>query len=228
MTDSKNDPSERSEGSSPTPLLRSSSNHPNSQQVDLASEKPSPEDVTEWRKSMRQQIIKQRLALSTNDRLLLTGKIIRGLDAVVGNIQDKIVSVYWPFQGEPNLLDWMESVIRRGTQIALPIVIEKHHPLLFKSWVPGEKLEKGIWNIPVPVDGKPVTPDIVIAPLVAFDTHLYRLGYGGGFFDRTLASFPVKPIAIGVGYEITKIPTIFPQPHDVPMNLIVTEHQIYQ
>ncbi|MGE0478811.1 MAG: 5-formyltetrahydrofolate cyclo-ligase [Nitrospirales bacterium] len=226
MIDSNPDPQEMPKAVSSTPIEDSSALHTSGETADSTSEKPRPEDVTQWRKNMRHEIIKHRLSLSTNDRLLMTGKIILGLDTVLGNFKNKIISVYWPFQGEPNLLYWMESIIRRGAQIALPIVIEKHNPLIFKTWAPGEKLEGGIWNIPVPVDGKRVTPDIVIAPLVAFDPHLYRLGYGGGFFDRTLASFPVKPLAIGVGYEITKIPTIFPQSYDVPMDLIVTEHQV--
>jgi len=150
------------------------------------------------------------------------------LDKSIGNIQHKIVSVYWPIQGEPDLRGWMESIILRGAQVALPIVVEKHKPLTFKTWAPGEKLEEGIWKIPVPVHGHPAIPEIVIAPLVAFDSHLYRLGYGGGFFDRTLAIFSVKPLVIGVGYEFTKILSIFPQPYDFPMDLIVTEDRIHK
>ena len=202
--------------------------HPSVHPVDFASESPTPEEIARWRKNTRQQMLQKRLALSTKDRLFMGRKIILGLDEVIGNIPDKIVSVYWPFQGEPNLLEWMESIILRGAQVALPLVIEKHKPLIFRTWAPGQKLQKGIWDISVPVDGKPVTPDIVIAPLVAFDNNLYRLGFGGGFFDRTLANLSVKPLLIGVGYEMTKIPTIFPQPYDVPMDLIVTEHQIHQ
>lgn len=187
-----------------------------------------PENLTRWRNSIRREFIKQRLALSANDRLHMTQKIIQGLNSNLGNIRDKIVSLYWPFQGEPNLLDWMESLIFRGARVALPVVIERHKPLVFKTWTPGEKLEEGIWNIPVPVEGKLVTPEIVIAPLVGFDIQLYRLGYGGGYFDRTLKCFSIKPLVIGVGYEMTLIATIFPQSYDVPMDLIVTDHQIHR
>jgi 5,10-methenyltetrahydrofolate synthetase len=102
------------------------------------------------------------------------------------------------------------------------VVIEKAHPLQFRHYRPGDRLEKGVWNIPIPADGAVVTPDIVIAPVVGVDPDRYRLGYGGGFFDRTLAALPRKPLAIGIGYQMQEIDTIYPQPHDVPMDIIIT------
>ena len=88
-----------------------------------------------------------------------------------------------------------------AARIALPIVIEKAQPLIFRAYRPGDRLEKGVWNIPIPAEGEPVLPDIVISPMVGVDPRNYRLGYGGGFFDRTLAAMPRKPLVIGVGYE---------------------------
>ena len=119
---------------------------------------------------------------------------------------------------------WPRSIARGGTT-ALPVVVEKAHPLIFRAYSPGDRLEKGVWNIPIPAEGEPVLPDIVIAPLVGVDPRNYRLGYGGGFFDRTLARMPRKPLVIGVGYEMQRIATIHPQPHDIPMDRIVTERQ---
>ena len=119
---------------------------------------------------------------------------------------------------------WMKGVIAAGGRIALPVVVERGRPLVFRAGVPGEKLVPGVWNIPVPPESAAVlTPDIVIAPLVGFDAAGYRLGYGGGFFDRTLASLPARPLVIGVGYEMQRIATIYPQPHDIPMSAIVTD-----
>ena len=121
---------------------------------------------------------------------------------------------------EDEQLQTLQTVMAEAP--ALPVVIEKAHPLIFRTYRPGDRLEKGIWNIPIPAEGDPVTPDITIAPLVGVDPQNYRLGYGGGFFDRTLASLPKKPLVIGVGYEMQRIPTIHPQPHDIPMDRIVT------
>ena len=147
--------------------------------------------------------------------------IAAGLDAIIGDVAGRTVSLYWPFRGEPDLRPWMASVVERGGATALPIVVEKAHPLIFRAYRPGDRLEKGVWNIPVPAEGEPVLPDIVIAPIVGVDPRNYRLGYGGGFFDRTLAAMPTKSLVIGVGYEMQRIPTIHPQPHDIPMDRIV-------
>lgn len=186
---------------------------------------PAPEwpEVKRWRKAERPRHIEARLGVAVDARLAMAARIAEGLDQVVGNATGKMVSLYWPFRGEPDLRPWLASLRDRGGKSALPIAIELGRPLIFKTYAPGDKLERGVWNIPIPAAGREVTPDIVIAPLVGFDAAGYRLGYGGGFFDRTLAALPKKALVIGVGYEIARIPTIYPQPHDIPMDRIVTE-----
>jgi 5,10-methenyltetrahydrofolate synthetase len=111
----------------------------------------------------------------------------------------------------------------RGATTALPVVVKKAHPLVFRAWQSGDKIERGVWNIPIPAEGVEVVPDVAIAPVVGFDRACYRLGYGGGFFDRTLASLPRMPRVFGVGYAMQEIATIHPQPHDLPMSAVVTE-----
>lgn len=180
-------------------------------------------EVALWRKAERARLIDSRLAIPADARAAMAGKIAEGLDAAIGNVSGRIVSLYWPFRGEPDMRPWIGSVIARGGTIALPIVVEKARPLIFRAYKPGDRLEKGVWNIPIPAEGPAVLPDIVISPLVGVDPQRYRLGYGGGFFDRTLAAMPTKPLVIGIGYDIQRIPTIHPQPHDIPMDRIVTE-----
>lgn len=83
---------------------------------------------------------------------------------------------------------------------------------------------RGDWNIPVPPpDAPPVTPEIALAPLVGWDAGGYRLGYGGGYFDRTLAALSPRPFTIGVGLQKAQLATIHPQPHDIRLDAIVTE-----
>jgi len=82
---------------------------------------------------------------------------------------------------------------------------------------------QGFWKIPVPSDGPEVVPDVTLAPVVGWDGANYRLGYGGGYFDRTLAALAPRPLTIGVGLCAARVPTIFPQPHDIAMDVIVTE-----
>ncbi len=146
----------------------------------------------------------------------------RVLDDLIGMSPRAVVSLYWPLRGEPDLRPWMSAAHAKGVRVALPVVVAKGQPLVFREWRSGARLERGVWNIPFPADGAEVVPTVVIAPLVGFDPGCFRLGYGGGFFDRTLASLPVKPLAIGVGHPGCRIATIYPQPHDLPMDWIVT------
>ncbi len=189
----------------------------------VASDPMAWADVARWRKAERARLIEARLGIGADDRAAMAGKIAEGLDAAIGDVSGKTVSLYWPFRGEPDLRPWMASVTDRGGRVALPVVIEKAQPLIFRAYKPGDRLEKGVWNIPIPAEGEPILPDVVISPIVGVDPQHYRLGYGGGFFDRTLAIMPKKPLVIGVGYEMQRIPTIYPQMHDIPMDRIVTE-----
>lgn len=180
-------------------------------------------ELARWRKAERERLIAERLAIPADTRNAMAQRIAAGLNACIGGFEGHTISLYWPFRGEPDLRPWMSAVIAGGGQVALPVVVEKARPLVFRPYMPGDPLEKGVWNIPVPASGPPVIPDVVIAPLVGYDPQNYRLGYGGGFFDRTLASLPAKPLVIGVGYAMQAIATIHPQPHDTAMDRIVTE-----
>lgn len=180
-------------------------------------------DVMRWRKAERERLIAERMAMEQEQRQTRSTRIASKLDATLGKLGGRIVGTYWPFRGEPDLRNWGIGVIKRGGRLALPVVIQKGWPLEYRIWAPGDPLERGVWNILVPSRGPAVQPDIVIAPVVGFDEARYRLGYGGGFFDRTLAAMPRKPLTIGVGYTQSQIRTIYPQPHDIPMDVIVTD-----
>ncbi|TPK48992.1 MULTISPECIES: 5-formyltetrahydrofolate cyclo-ligase [unclassified Mesorhizobium] len=180
-------------------------------------------EVCRWRKAERKRLIDERLAIDAEERNARSLRIASVLDLAVGRVSGRIVSGYWPFRGEPDLRNWAIKVIERGGRIALPVVIKKGWPLEFRVWRPGDPLERGIWNILVPPHGPSVQPDVVIAPVVGFDEANYRLGYGGGFFDRTLAAAPRRPLVVGVGYARSRIRTIYPQPHDIPMDVVVTD-----
>ncbi|MGB5066887.1 MAG: 5-formyltetrahydrofolate cyclo-ligase, partial [Albidovulum sp.] len=109
-----------------------------------------------------------------------------------------------------------------GARFCLPVVVKKAAPLIFRDWSEDDALERGVWNIPIPpASAAEVIPDVVISPVVGFDAQNYRLGYGGGFYDRTLAglrNLGHKPRVIGVGFELQRIATIFPQPYDIALD----------
>jgi 5-formyltetrahydrofolate cyclo-ligase len=179
--------------------------------------------VLRWRKAERKRLLDERLALAQHDREARSSRIASMLDVTISDYSGRIIGTYWPFRGEPDLRKWGTQVVERGGRIALPVIIQKGWPLEYRIWMPGDPLERGALNILVPAQGPCVQPDIVIAPVVGFDEARYRLGYGGGFFDRTLAIMKRKPLIIGVGYAQSRIPTIYPQPHDIPMDVIVTD-----
>src|SRR5262249_17424795 len=137
-----------------------------------------------------------------------------------------ILGIYWPFRAEFDPRGLVEWAVAEGRGVALPAVVDKKGPLEYRAWRPGEPLVDGVWNIPVPEEREVVTPAIVLAPVVGFDRDCYRLGYGGGYFDRTLAALSPKPLAIGVGFTLQEIATIYPQSFDVPMDVIVTEREM--
>jgi len=111
-------------------------------------------------------------------------------------------------------------------KLALPVVEIINAPLSFYAWTPSDKMERDFWNIPVPVKREIVKPDILLAPLMGWDNQNFCLGYGGGYFDRTLAAFEEDRFVIGVGLSQAKLDTIFSQPHDQPLDMIITERGI--
>lgn len=180
-------------------------------------------DLKRWRTVERERLIALRLAIPAEERRRLSERIARGLDRLLGDLSGKIVSAYLPFRGEPDLRPWIEELSMRGATAALPVVVASRSPLVFRTWSRGEPLQPGVWNIPVPAGGAVVMPDVVIAPVVGYDEACYRLGHGGGFYDRTLAALPGRPRIVGVGYERLALRTIYPQTYEVPMDAIVTE-----
>jgi 5,10-methenyltetrahydrofolate synthetase len=180
------------------------------------------DQVKRWRRGERERLIALRQALPADERRRWGERIAADLRTLLAE-RPGILGVYWPFRAEFDprpLVDW---ALAEGRRVALPVVVDKKGPLEYRAWRPGEPLVDGVWNIPVPEQRTIVTPAIVLAPLVGFDAACYRLGYGGGYFDRTLAALPPRPWAIGVGFAVQQLATIYPQPFDVPMDLIVTE-----
>jgi 5-formyltetrahydrofolate cyclo-ligase len=180
-------------------------------------------DIARWRQAERKRQLDSRMALPLTDRVARDRQISATLTHAIGNFQGLTVSAYWPIRCEPDLRPFMAELTAAGAICALPVVVERGQPLEFRAWSQGEPLERGIWNIPVPAAGPRVEPDVLIAPVVAFDRDCYRLGYGGGYFDRSLVALRNPYRVIGVGYSMAEIRTIYPQPHDVRMHSIVTE-----
>jgi 5-formyltetrahydrofolate cyclo-ligase len=185
-------------------------------------------DVARWRKAERTRLRAERDALPVAQRQAVGAAIATHLHHLLQTRFDgakgRTLSGYWPIKGEPDLRPLLARLHQAGVIIALPLVETKAAPLVFRLWTPETRMVRGDWNIPVPPPDAPVlTPDIALAPLVGWTVEGYRLGYGGGYFDRTLAALSPRPFTIGIGFESACLPTIFPQPHDIPLDVILTE-----
>jgi 5,10-methenyltetrahydrofolate synthetase len=185
-------------------------------------------DVARWRRAERTRLIAARDALGAEARGRIAAALAGHLDALLaarfGDLRSRVVSVYWPIRAEFNLRHWFTALHEAGVLVALPVVAARGAPLIFRRWTPEAQMVQGHWKIPVPNEAAQVlTPDITLAPLVGWDGGGYRLGYGGGYFDRTLAAAAPRPFAIGVGMQAARLHSIYPQPHDIAMDVIITE-----
>jgi 5,10-methenyltetrahydrofolate synthetase len=183
--------------------------------------------VARWRRSERTRLARLRDGLGQRGRAVAGRAIADALLRVLaarGVGRGTVLAGYWPIRGEPDLRAALAGLQAGGVTLALPVVETRAAPLVFRRWVPGERLLRGDWGIPVPAPGADrLQPDIVLAPCLGWDDGCFRLGWGGGYFDRTLAVLAPRPLAIGVALAAARLPTIFPQPHDIPLDLILTE-----
>jgi len=182
----------------------------------------TPDEIKLWRKGERARLITERVAIPDQTREAWTARIIASLEPIVMAAEGP-VSFYWPFRGEPNLRPLMRRMVAAGKIVALPVVLQQRQPLEFRPWTPGCEMELGVWNIPIPDTKVRVTPRLLLAPVVGFDPARYRLGYGGGFYDRTLAALRAPRSVIGIGFDCQAIETIHPLTHDLAMDRIATE-----
>jgi len=137
------------------------------------------------------------------------------------------VSGYWPMADELDVRPLMAALAEAGHPLCLPVVAMRARPLIFRAWVPGETLVSGGFGTSIPAPGRPeVTPEVLIVPLLAFDAAGYRLGYGGGFYDRTLAvlkGHEPSVLAVGVAFAGQQVAAVPRGPRDQRLDWLVTE-----
>jgi len=181
------------------------------------------DDIRAWRKRTREALIASRMALGVGVRQEKGERAKQRLLEVVDLKKYATLGIYWPMRGEIDVRDIARKHVEAGGAVALPVVVEKGAPVEFWNWKPGMRMRRGVWNIPIPLEREVLTPEALIVPLVGFDGDLCRLGYGGGYYDRTLAAATRRPFCVGFGFAEARLPSIFPQPHDVPMDMIVVD-----
>lgn len=183
---------------------------------------PSQRPSEQIKPALRQSLLAARRAIPQPQKTRWDKAISQCLLAWLQQNRLASVAVYMPIQGEPDLTPLYETLNRQGTALALPVVLDKAAPLQFAAWQPGETMTKDKAGVAIPANLRIVPrPQAILVPCLGFTHERFRLGYGGGYFDRTLTE-PPRPHAIGIAYNCLK--TCFPiEPHDIPLDRIITE-----
>ena len=167
-------------------------------------------EVKVWRRQERARLIALRMGIPSTARREWDALVTAELNAFLTE-RSGVLGVFWPFRAEFDPRPLIKTLTAAGRVVALPAVIDRRGPLEYRAWRPGENLVSGVWDIPIPEKREIVIPAMVLAPLVGFDGASFRLGYGEGYFDRTLATLTPRPFAIGVGFEFQRLETIYPR-----------------
>ena len=181
------------------------------------------------KKTVRERLLRERLHLE--DRQARTAALQEVMRVWLLNRADTVIGAYWPIKGEfdplPALHRWKEDGELldkpRRRRIGLPVVDKVRKTLTFHAWYPGCPLEEDAYGIPKPKDTELLAPTLLFVPCVGYGPGGYRLGYGGGFYDRTLAALQRRPCAVGLGYTHGFVKNFKPDTHDLPLDAILTD-----
>ena len=182
------------------------------------------------RRAIRQALLQRREAMDRATLAALHRAIADHLAGLLARLAPRSIGFTWPYRAEfdalPTVREWLADDERR--RAALPVVGEKGAPMTFRDWTPDCVMALDRYGIPQPTTGNAFTPEVLLIPCNGFDSRGYRLGYGAGHYDRTLAALQPVPRTIGIALEDGRIDDLVPQPHDIPMDWIVTEAGVFQ
>ncbi len=189
---------------------------------------PQSANIAMQKKHLRERAIERRMAMDSNERRVADEAIARHLDALFEKLEAEVLGFCWPHRGEPDLRGWVAAWLAADAcrSAALPVVVAPRRAMVFRQWSPGCAMVEDRYGIPRPVEGTVLHPGAVLIPVNAFDQRGYRIGYGGGYFDRTLAALHPAPLGIGIGYRHAQVNDALPEAHDLPMAWIVTDAAI--
>lgn len=177
------------------------------------------------RQDLRRRLIAEREQLDPAEHARLSEAVRTHLAALLAQLDPPCMGFCWPFRREADLLPLLASWLAAdpARRAALPVVETTPGPLRFRRWSPGDALAADRYGIPTPLAGEWLQPDLLLIPVNGFDARGYRLGYGGGYFDRTLAELRPARGSIGVGFELARLDAVPHADHDQPLDWIVTE-----
>ena len=177
---------------------------------------------------LRRQALARRDALPAAERQQ-AAETIAARAFPVAVAPGTIVAGFMPMKSEINPLPLLRALAGAGARLALPVVAGQGKPLIMRAWAFGQPLAAGVWGIREPEPAAPeVAPDILIVPLLAFDRAGQRVGYGAGYYDRTIAALRARQpvLAIGLAFAAQEIAAVPATPHDAPLDLVLTEREV--
>jgi len=183
----------------------------------------TPKELTLFRDNLRKQLISRREAMPPEVRAMASSALASHLATLLSRLAPHCLGFCWPYRGEFDARPLAGHLVDAGGQAALPVVVGTGQAMVFREWTPESPMLEDRYGIPIPASGAHVVPDVILMPVNGFDAAGYRLGYGGGYFDRTLESLVPRPVAVGVGFESARVETIRPQPFDERLDYLVTE-----
>ena len=173
---------------------------------------------------LRKQLLAARKAMPREEKAWRDKAIGERFLAWLEANPAECIGVYWPTQGEPDLTGVYRVLAGRGLRLALPVVVERDAPLVFYAWRPGDKLVADAHGVMAPVERSAAAkPDLLLMPCVGFDARGYRLGYGGGYYDRTLAG-EKPPRTVGIAYAMCEVEFAAGE-HDIRMDAVISEYE---
>jgi 5-formyltetrahydrofolate cyclo-ligase len=204
--------------------------------------------------SKRKALVQARLDMP--DRLARADLLQRVMRIWLVGSPHEVIGAYWPIKGEfdplPALYRWQEDAVlgldalseavpelaepaqlasesmasRSPRKIGLPVVNKVHKTLVFHAWYPGCPMEEDAYGIPKPKNTEVIVPTLLFVPCVGYGPGGYRLGYGGGFYDRTLATLMPRPLTVGLGFSQGWLPDMEPEPHDIPLDVVLNDRGV--
>lgn len=175
------------------------------------------------RASLRREKIAQREALAPREHARRSEALAAHLAALLVRLRPGVLGFCWPIRGEFDCRPLVARVIARASRACLPMVTEPDAAMDFREWRPDSAMLTDRYGIHYPAAGVALRPDVLLMPVNAFDGSGFRLGYGGGYFDRTLAALTPRPLAVGLGFELARVASTQPGPYDIALDAVVTE-----
>lgn len=192
----------------------------------MSSDHEQREQGTEagaYREALRRERTAARESLPALEHARKSAALLGHLRSLLLTRHASTLAFYWPIRAEPDCRPLVTELLALGWRASLPVVVRRAAPMEFHEWTPQAHMVAGEHGIPTVSGGRKLSPDILLLPVNAFDAQGYRLGYGGGYFDRTLAVLVPRPFAVGVGFELARAESIAPHAQDCALNAVVTE-----